>query len=161
MLAIVMASEYQYDIDILKVISMLAFHELEEIVIGDLTMFQISKEDKEKIGHMAVSKMLENLFNKEQIMNLILEFDERKTKEAKFAFYCDKLECDLPSKLYDEEKCVDLDNQEGNKTMNYPLVQELLNSGMTWSGMWLTFGQKNIIMMKILLRCLTMLKKIK
>ena len=47
MLAIAMASEYKYDIDILKVICMLAVHELEEVVIGDLTMFQISKEDKE------------------------------------------------------------------------------------------------------------------
>lgn len=38
MLAIAMASVYQYDIDILKVIFMLAIHELEEVVIGDLTM---------------------------------------------------------------------------------------------------------------------------
>ena len=86
--------------------------------------------------------MLANLFNKEQIMNLILEFDERKTEEAKFAYRCDKLECDLQSKLYDEEKCVDLNHQEGNNTMNHPLVQELLNSGLSWSEMWLTFGQK-------------------
>ena len=42
MLAIAMKSEYQYDIDIEKVILMLAVHELEEIVIGDLTLFQIT-----------------------------------------------------------------------------------------------------------------------
>ena len=41
--------EYQYDIDVMKVIFMLAIHELGETVIGDLTMFQISKEEKEKI----------------------------------------------------------------------------------------------------------------
>ena len=42
MLALAMHSEYKYDIDISKVIFMLAVHELEEIIIGDLTLFQIS-----------------------------------------------------------------------------------------------------------------------
>lgn len=46
MLAIAMKSEYSYDIDIMKVILMLAVHELGETVIGDLTQFDISKEEK-------------------------------------------------------------------------------------------------------------------
>ena len=58
MLAIAMQSEYQYDIDIMKVIFMLAIHELEEIFIGDLTRFQITKTEKIKIGHEAVKKVL-------------------------------------------------------------------------------------------------------
>lgn len=70
---------------------MLAIHELEEITIGDLTQFQIAKEDKVIIGHEAVSNILDGLLNKEQIMNLVVEFDERKSKEALFAHYCDKL----------------------------------------------------------------------
>lgn len=37
MLAIAMKSEFLYDIDIMKVILMLAIHELGETVIGDLT----------------------------------------------------------------------------------------------------------------------------
>ena len=85
MLAIAMKSQYNYDIDIYKVIFMLAIHELEEIYIGDLTLFQISKEDKERLGHEAILKVLDGLLEKEQIINLILEFDERKTKEAIFA----------------------------------------------------------------------------
>lgn len=141
MLAIAMKSEYQYDIDISKVILMLAVHELEEIYIGDLTQFQISKEEKDKIGHEAVEKVLSNLLDKDQIKSLILEFDERKTKEAIFAYYCDKLECDLQSKLYDEENCVDLNNQSENKSFENPLVQKLLQEEKNWSDMWLSFGQ--------------------
>lgn len=141
MLALAMYSEYDYDIDISKVIFMLAVHELEEIIIGDLTLFQISKEEKEKIGHKAIAKVLSGLTNKEEIEKLILEFDERKTKEACFAYQCDKLECDLQSKLYDEENCVDLNNQDGNKTLNDKKVQELLEKEKSWSGMWLAFGQ--------------------
>ena len=95
MLAIAMYSEYKYDIDIKKVIFMLAIHELEEILIGDLTLFDISKEEKEKLGHEAIEKILDGLKEKEKIRSLIIEFDERKTKEADFAYHCDKLECDI------------------------------------------------------------------
>ena len=141
MLAIAMKSEYQYDINIEKVILMLAVHELEEILIGDLTLFQITKEEKVKMGHIAIEKVLNGLLDKDQIKNLILEFDERKTKEAIFAYYCDKLECDIQSKIYDEENCVDLNNQGENKSFLDSKVQELLKEEKSWSNMWLAFGQ--------------------
>ncbi len=142
MLAIAMKSEYKYDIDIMKVIYMLAVHELGETLIGDLTQFQISKEEKEKMEHEAVHKILSNLLDGNQIEELFLEFDAHNTKESIFAYQCDKLECDLQSKLYDEEGCVDLDKQEGNSTMDNPKVQELLKTGSSWSTMWLKFGQQ-------------------
>lgn len=140
MLALAMKSEYNYDIDIFKVIYMLALHELEEIIIGDLTLFQISKEEKKKIGHNAINKVLNNLIDKDKMINIILEFDERKTKEAIFAHYCDKLECDIQSKLYD--KYVDLKDQESNNTFNDVKVQELLSKNNSFSWMWLKFGQQ-------------------
>ena len=141
MLALSMYSEYQYDIDIFKVIMMLSLHELEEIYIGDLTLFEISKEDKKRIGHEAIEKVLDGLVLKDDIRKLILEFDERKTKEAIFAYSCDKLECDIQCKIYDENRYVNLEKQQDNKTYLNNEVQELLNKGMSWSEMWLTFGQ--------------------
>lgn len=142
MLAIAMKSEYEYDIDIMKVIYMLAIHELGETVIGDLILFQISKEEKEIIEHEAVSKILDGLVDKEYIKELFLEFDSHKTKESIFAYQCDKLECDLQSKLYDIEECVDLNDQDGNTTKDNLLVKELLDKGDSFSDMWLKFGQK-------------------
>ena len=142
MLAIAMKSEFEYNIDLEKVLFMLAVHELEEIIIGDLTLFDISNEEKEKIGHEAIEQVLEDLMDKEKIRSLIIEFDERKTKEADFAYQCDKLECDLQAKLYDEEGCVDLNHQEGNKSFKSEEVQELLKDSKSWSEMWLKFGQK-------------------
>ncbi len=142
MLAIAMKSEYQYDVDIMKVIFMLAVHELGETVIGDLTQFQISKEEKEKLEHQAVNKILSGLLDGNQIEQLFLEFDAHNTKESIFAYQCDKLECDLQSKLYDEEGCVDLNKQDGNDILRNPRVQELLKNGASWSTMWLRFGQQ-------------------
>ena len=142
MLAIAMKSEYQYDIDIMKVIYMLAIHELGETIIGDLTQFQIDKKEKEKIEHEAVHNILSSLLDGEQIEALFLEFDAHETPEAMFAYQCDKLECDIQSKLYDQEGCVDLEHQEGNATANNDFVKKLLESGQSWSDMWLEFGQK-------------------
>lgn len=141
MLAIAMKSEYEYDIDIMKVLFMLAVHELGEIVIGDLTMFEISKEEKAKREKEAVHKILCGLLDGKEIENLFTEFDSHSTKEAMFAYQCDKLECDLQSRLYDEEGCVDLNKQESNDLLENELVKKLLSEEKSWSGMWLRFGQ--------------------
>lgn len=141
MLAIAMKSEYQYDIDIMKVIYMLAIHELGETIIGDITMFQMSKEEKTRIEHEAVHSILKNLLDGEKIEELFLEFDEHKTKESIFAYSCDKLECDLQCKLYDEDNLVDLNNQLDNSSFYDKKVQELLKENNTWSSMWLKYSQ--------------------
>ena len=138
MLALAMWSEYEYKIDIKKVLFMLAIHELEEIVIGDLTLFQIDKQKKQQLGHLAIKKILKNLKSADEIESLILEFDAKTTPEAKFAYWCDKLECDLQCKLYDEENCVDLTKQDLSEYT--PDVAELLKT-KSWSGMWLSFGR--------------------
>ena len=142
MLAIAMQSEFEYEIDLMKVIFMLAIHELGETIIGDLTRFQISREEKKKLEQEAVHKILSGLLDGKQIEELFLEFDTQETAEAKFAYQCDKLECDLQCKLYDEEGCVDLNNQEGNSTVNDLQVRELLQTGASWSEIWLKFGQQ-------------------
>ena len=142
MLAIAMKSEFQYDVDLMKVIFMLAIHELGETVIGDLTQFQISKSEKEKIEHEAVHKILNNLLDCSQIESLFLEFDAHVTKEAKFAYQCDKLECDLQSKLYDEECCVDLNKEKNNALLTNEFVAKMFNTYSTWSEAWMRFGQQ-------------------
>lgn len=141
MLAIAMWSEYKYDVDICKVITMLAVHEMEEIVIGDITCFDSNYTKKQELGRVAVAKVFEKLTNAENIHNLVLEFDERKTDEAKFAYFCDKLECDIQAKLYDNESCVDLLKQENNSVLKNDDVKKLLDKGMSWSDMWIEYGQ--------------------
>lgn len=149
MLALAMKDQYEYDVDIMKVIMMLSVHELEEIYIGDLTMFEISKAEKRKIGEQAVSKMLEDFMDPIKVEELIYEFEERKTNEALFAHLCDKLECDIQSKLYDEagymsytDGKLDKKHTDDNVSSNNKLVQKLLGEGDTWSEMWLKFGQQ-------------------
>lgn len=137
MLALGMYSVYKPNIDIQKVMYMLAVHELEETIIGDLTYLQIDPVEKEKIGHEAVESILAELLNGEEIKSLIYEFDEKKTDEAIFAYHCDKLECDLQCKLYDESKYVD-PLEQGDSLDHSPEVMEKLICGEgTWSQFWM------------------------
>ncbi len=142
MLALSMYSEFKYDIDITKVIMMLAIHELEECIIGDKVYYEITPEEKIELGHKAIKEILSPLVLGEQIESLILEFDEKKTKEAIFAYYCDKLECDLQCKLYDLEDRVDVNDIDAISKVHDPKVKELLESGASWSDMWLSFGEE-------------------
>ena len=137
MLAIAMKSEYSYDIDIMKVNFMLAVHELGETVIGDYDENDISKKEKERKEHEAVHIILKDILDGEIIEKLFLEFDSHLTKEAMFAYMCDKLECDLQCKLYDEEGCVDLSDLEGKHFRNPQRVAELHNQGISWSQIWM------------------------
>ena len=142
MLAIAMWSEYQYDIDIKKVLSMLAIHELEETKIGDLTIFDIDRETKNQLGHKAIEEILKNLLQGETIKQLILEFDERQTKEAQFAFFCDKLEADLQCKLYDEQNCVDITKHLSKEAQNSEELKKSLFEEGGWSKSWLKFSRE-------------------
>lgn len=142
MLAIAMKSEYKYDIDIMKVIMMLAIHELSETIVGDLVQFDITSADKLKKEHEAIHNILSPLVDGKMIEELIEEFDKRETEEAKFAFQCDKLEADIQCKLYDKEGCVDLNDLKVNSATQNKVLSDLINASSSWSKGWLEFSQK-------------------
>ncbi len=109
-LAWLIYSEANLDLDIYKVISMLSLHETEEITIGDITPFdKVTPEEKIVRGHKAVEETLSKLSKKDVMIDLIKEFDIHETKEGKFAFLCDKLECDLQAKKYYEKGYVNIE----------------------------------------------------
>ncbi len=141
MLALAMYSEYEYDIDLYKVMFMLAVHELEETIIGDLTYKQISSEDKKTIGHEAVEKILSGLLSGEEIKKLIYEFDEGITPEARFAYHCDKMECDLQCKLYDEAGYVRVEDQLESDNHRKDVMEALRTGESTWSYHWMNYDR--------------------
>lgn len=130
-LAQAMWSEFDIDVDICKVVTMLSLHEEEEIIIGDITPFDnISSNQKLELGNNAVEKVCKNMRKKKFFIDLITEFNERKTPEAKFAYWCDKMECDLQAKLYaDTGRCSF--NGVADKIMNDKRVQQIIKEGAT------------------------------
>lgn len=130
-------------VNIDRVLAMLSVHETEEPVIGDIPLVHDLKPYKKEIGNIAVQSITSSLAQKEYSRGLIKEFEEQKTLESILAkLACDKLECDIMSKVYDEEDTVDLNNQADNASANVPLVEELLGEGKSFSGMWMEFGRQ-------------------
>lgn len=130
-LALSIDSEFETHLDIGKVIKMLVLHELGEVVIGDITPFDnIAPEEKMEKEHVAIKEILGDLIKKEEYFALLLEFDERKTNEAIFAYHCDKLEADIQAKVYQDMGCQNLlDRQENNVVFNSQKVQQMVQDG--------------------------------
>lgn len=141
MLAISIYYQFGYKLDLNKVIYMLAIHELEEIEIGDLAFYETTKEDKLEKGKNATDLILKDLVGKEEISKLLDEYNERKTNEAIFAYHCDKLECDVQMKLYDQEGCFDLSSQPNNPIIDLPSVRKVLDSESSISNAWIEFDR--------------------
>jgi len=110
MLALAINSEFGLGLDMARVAIMLAIHELGECIIGDIPVVggEISRAEKQKLEMEAVEKILGGLRNSTDIKKLILEYEERKTKESKFTHMVDKLECDFQCKYYEEKGCHDM-----------------------------------------------------
>ena len=47
--------------------------------------------------------------------------------------------------IVDEENCVSLEDQDNNTIAQNESVKKLLDSGMSWGEMWMTFGQKEYL----------------
>lgn len=141
MLALSIYYQFEYQLDINKVIYMLAIHELEEIEIGDLAFYETTREEKLIKGKEATEYILKDFLGKEEISVLLDEYNERKTKEAVFAYHCDKLECDIQMKLYDQEGCFDLTDQPNNPIIDNPSVKKVLDNEKSISNAWIEFDR--------------------
>ena len=83
------------DIDILKIIKMLLIHDIVEIDAGDVMIYdkkkQKTKLEKEKKAADRIFSLLPDE-QKKEFHSLWIEFEERKTKESKFARVLDRLQ---------------------------------------------------------------------
>lgn len=79
-------------------------HDLAEIYAGDITPHDnVSKEDKDKLereGGLRISKEL----NWPNLIDLVNEYNDKKTPEARFIGLLDKLETLMTAKYYTDNK---------------------------------------------------------
>jgi len=129
MLAIGMHSfsdEYK-SLDISKILIMILMHDIEEVIIGDITRFQPDKQaTRKERGEKAVNELLKDLPDKAIYLSLIDEFNQNQSPEAKFAKMCDKLQPDLQARQY--EGNFNLSNVKDN-ILNDPKILEMNKLG--------------------------------
>ncbi len=144
MLAIAIWSETLPAVNIAEVLMTLALHETEEIIIGDLTPFDEGYKSKKELGEKAVIEIFKDLFAKEVYYNLIKNFDNQSTPEGMFAYKCDKLECDLQAKIYDENGQIKLEKAD-EKIKKDERIKKLQNKGVkNASTYFIHFDRKNL-----------------
>ena len=108
MLAVGLYSTTKPNIDINKVITMIMLHETEEIIIGDITMFDLEQlKTKREKGREAVMTIFKDFPNSNHFVDIIEEFEANETLEAQFAKQCDKMEADLQARLYEGNYDID------------------------------------------------------
>ena len=71
MLAISIYYQFNYKLDLNKIIFMLAIHELEEIEIGDLAFFETTREEKLSKWKEATDYILKDFLGKDEISSLL------------------------------------------------------------------------------------------
>ncbi len=131
-LAISLDSQFDFGIDLGKVLKMLVIHEIGEVLIGDITPFDnVTLEEKQEMEHEAMLNILGGLCKRDELFELLLEFDEHNTKEAKFAYLCDKLEADIQAKVYQDKGMQrSLDDQINNVVFKSKRVRDMVENGI-------------------------------
>lgn len=142
MLALLMESEFQYPLDMDRVLQMLIIHETGETLIGDITPFDgVTAEQKKGIEHQAMTEAVGRLSHRDALLDMLFEVDERKTDEAKFAYFCDKLDADLQAKIYQDQKLQhSLNDQSGNVVFANKEIQKIKENGASTAfDIWYAF----------------------
>ncbi|MHA1574836.1 MAG: HD domain-containing protein [Alphaproteobacteria bacterium] len=105
LIAILVHEKVENKINILKVLKMIIYHDLVEIINGDIPAFEKSKrkETKEEDEQKAIVQLQKMLPPKlgQELFELFNEFEELKTNEAKFAKSIDKIQLQIQHNLAD------------------------------------------------------------
>ena len=103
MLAIKIINNEQLELNQEKVMKMLLYHEIGEIDVGDIPVIDTARRvNKYELEKKAVTRFA----NTHKILEIVKcweEFEEGKTKEAKFCKIIDKLDTVLQAKKYSEK----------------------------------------------------------
>ena len=102
MLALEIMAKNDLKLDQLKVLKMIAYHELGEIDAGDMTIVDKVPKDVKYQKELAGITRISKEYDMPEILDLWLEFEECKTPEAQFVRKLDKFDCVLQSKVYSE-----------------------------------------------------------
>ena len=100
MLALEFMNKNDMKLDQLKVLKMIAYHELGEIDAGDFTPADhVSKEEKYQKELAGISRIAKE-YKMPEILDIWLEFEECATPEAQFVKKLDKYDAVLQSQIY-------------------------------------------------------------
>lgn len=102
LLALSIIDKYKLDLNIEKTLKMILIHELGEIDVGDIPVIDVERRKNKHVDELNGVKRICDVINEQWMLDLWLEFEEKKTKEADFVYKIDKLQAVLQAKYYSE-----------------------------------------------------------
>lgn len=129
-LAILINDYYRLKLDLHKIVMMVLFHEMGEVYTGDITpLDDISKKEKHKLEKNSILKLFKGFPDAQSYIEVWEEFEEQKTKEAKFVLQVEKLEMAAQKKVYEAlyEKDMSEFQTYCEKIITGDILKELLN----------------------------------
>lgn len=117
--------KYNLNINVEKVLKMILIHELGEIDVGDIALPTKEQMQKKYEGELNCINRICHVLQEKWMLELWMEFEEKKTKEAIFVYKMDKLQAVMQAKFYSE------------KTHNPLLFEEFYNNAISLCGEYL------------------------
>ena len=131
-LAILLNAEYNLNLDMEKVLTMINIHEYGEIYVGDIIPKDgISKEEKYQKELEAIAMVMGKYPRNKKIINLWIEFESLETDEAIFVFLLDKFQSVLQAKEYAEKYQMPEVYEEFINWYNSSVVTKVKNHPLT------------------------------
>lgn len=105
LLASVITREFEIDVDMGRLLEMLLFHEVGEIVYGDVAMVEDGYKEFKQHERVGAKKVFDVLSDEtsEYYYSLWKEMDEKSTPLGKLAYLIDKIDAVIKAGLYEEK----------------------------------------------------------
>jgi putative hydrolases of HD superfamily len=115
LMAMVLADNLDVKVNKHKLLKMALMHDIGESVIGDWVIYKKggvidrkAKKEKDRRELIAVKRIFSKIPNGKEYINLFIEFNQQKTKEAKIFAELDRLELALQAAEYEDKYGGDL-----------------------------------------------------
>ncbi len=150
-LAIALANQLNLTkkMDMGYLLTMINFHEIGELNIGDLTIYDNVPANKKHESELNYAKqLLAKLKNSKFFVDMLKDFNSSTSFEAKFAKACDRLENVLEFKKYCDLHQVSLSNASA-EMLNFPPVKTLLeqHKNMELDELWYRYHLSSFAML--------------
>ena len=129
-----------------RIIELALVHDLEEVITGDITIFEgISIEEKRRVTNIAREYLINTFGNIIPLKKLYSEYDNVSSIESKICHMYDKIQSIITFAKYDAENEIDIDNPKIIRILReLPLIIEGKNAGKKLSEIFYDYHIKSV-----------------
>lgn len=130
LMSLAVIDKYKLKLNVEKTLKMILIHELGEIDVGDIALPTKEQIIEKYNGEFKGVNRICEVLHEKWMLDLWLEFEEKKTEEANFVYKMDKLQAVMQARYY------------GELTENEMLFDEFYNNAIKLCGEFIKLAEK-------------------